>query len=113
MFHIYCPYCQEMREEEEFHVKGQAHLARPLAPESCSDKEWGEYLHFRANPKGIHHEIWHHAVGCRKFFNIARDTATYEIKLVYKSGEAPDLETKVDLVKTSNLVDKTIKGAAL
>jgi sarcosine oxidase subunit delta len=90
MFHIYCPYCEEMREEEEFHAKGQAHIARPLDPDSCSDKEWGEFLHFRSNPKGLHHEIWHHAIGCRKYFNVARDTATYEIKLVYKMGEKPE-----------------------
>ena len=30
MFHIYCPHCCEHREEEEFHVKGQAHIARPV-----------------------------------------------------------------------------------
>ncbi|MGO1297157.1 MAG: sarcosine oxidase subunit delta [Vibrio sp.] len=89
MFHIYCPYCQEMREEEEFHAKGQASIARPLDPDNCSDKEWGEFLHFRTNPKGTHHEMWHHAVGCRKYFNIVRNTATYEIEQVYKMGEEP------------------------
>ena len=41
MFHIYCPHCCEHREEEEFHVKGQAHIARPLDPEALSDEEWG------------------------------------------------------------------------
>ena len=47
MFHIYCPHCCEHREEEEFHVKGQAHIARPLDPEALSDEEWGNYLYFR------------------------------------------------------------------
>lgn len=94
MFHIYCPHCQEMREEEEFHVKGQAHIARPLDPEQCSDKEWGEYLYFRSNPRGLHHEIWVHSAGCRKFFNVTRDTATYEIKQVYLMGEQPESPAK-------------------
>jgi len=42
MFHIYCPHCGEHREEEEFHVKGQAHIARPLDPEALSDEGVGE-----------------------------------------------------------------------
>ncbi|PWI33573.1 sarcosine oxidase subunit delta [Vibrio albus] len=89
MFHIYCPYCQEMREEEEFHAQGQAHIARPVDPDNCSDKEWGEFLYYRKNPKGLHEEMWYHSAGCRKFFNVTRNTATYEIKRVYKMGEKP------------------------
>jgi len=89
MFIIYCPHCEEHREEEEFHSEGQAHLERPLDPEKCSDKEWGEYLYFRKNERGLRHEMWSHAVGCRKFFNVTRHTVTYEIKEVYKIGEQP------------------------
>ena len=89
MFLIYCPYCEEHREEEEFHPKGQAHIARPANPEACSDKQWGDYLFFRDNPRGIHHELWVHAVGCRKFFNITRNTVTYEILETYRIGEQP------------------------
>ncbi|WP_303856746.1 sarcosine oxidase subunit delta [Salinicola salarius] len=91
MFHIYCPYCEEHREEEEFHPRGQAHLERPADPESCSDVEWGDYLFFRDNPRGIHHELWVHSVGCRKFFNITRHTANYEILETYKMGERPSI----------------------
>ena len=89
MFYIYCPNCQEHREEEEFHASGQAHLVRPLDPEALSDKEWANFLYFRKNPRGLHHELWVHAIGCRKFFNITRDTVTYEIKETYKVGELP------------------------
>jgi sarcosine oxidase subunit delta len=89
MFYIYCPHCEEQREEEEFHPAGQAHIPRPLDPQSCSDKEWGEYLFFRSNPKGLHHELWVHSIGCRKFFNMTRDTQSYAIKEVYKIGEQP------------------------
>ena len=89
MFYIYCPNCQEHREEEEFHAIGQAHIARAKDPEALSDEQWAEYLYFRKNPRGLHHEMWVHAIGCRKFFNITRDTVTYEIKETYKVGEQP------------------------
>ena len=98
MFHIYCPHCCEHREEEEFHVKGQAHIARPLDPEELSDEEWGNYLYFRKNPRGLHHELWVHNTGCRKFFNVTRDTVTYEIKEVYKVGEQPSVVSSADKV---------------
>ncbi|SER45838.1 sarcosine oxidase subunit delta [Vreelandella subterranea] len=89
MLHIYCPYCEELREEEEFHPKGQAHITRPADPDACSDEEWGDYLFFRDNPRGIHHEMWVHAIGCRKFFNVTRNTVTYEILETYPMGEQP------------------------
>lgn len=96
MFLIYCPHCCEYREEEEFHVKGQAHIARPLDPEALSDEEWGNYLYFRKNPRGLHHELWVHSAGCRKFFNVTRDTVTYEIREVYKVGEQPSVVSTAD-----------------
>ena len=87
MFLIHCPYCEEDRGEEEFHASGEGHIIRPENPEACSDEEWGNYLFFRKNPRGIHHELWHHTIGCRKFFYITRDTQSYEIKETYKVGE--------------------------
>ena len=89
MLSIHCPHCQEHREEDEFHYKGQAHIARPENPDECSDEEWGDYLYFRKNPKGIHHEMWVHALGCRKFFNVTRNTLTNEIHETYRIGEQP------------------------
>jgi len=86
MLHIYCPHCGEHREEDEFHYKGQAHIARPLDPESCTDEQWGDYLYFRDNPRGLHREVWFHSAGCRKFFNVVRDTQTYEIHESYLIG---------------------------
>ncbi len=89
MFSIYCPHCCEYREEEEFHAIGEAHIARPVDPDALTDAEWASYLYIRKNPRGLHHEQWVHAIGCRKFFNITRDTVSYEIKETYKIGEAP------------------------
>ncbi len=89
MLHIRCPYCQELRGEEEFHYHGEAHIARPLQPESRSDEEWGDYLFFRNNPRGIHHEMWNHAAGCRRYFNVTRNTLSYEILETYAVGAQP------------------------
>jgi len=86
MFLIHCPYCEEHREEEEFHAAGQAHIPRPLDPDSVSDEEWANYLYFRKNPRGEHRELWVHAAGCGKYFNVLRNTQTYEIYKTYKTG---------------------------
>jgi len=91
MLHIYCPHCQEYREEEEFRPKGEAHIARPTNPEETSDEAWGDYLFFRTNPRGLHHEQWYHGAGCRKFFNVTRDTVSYEILETYKVGETSSI----------------------
>ena len=48
-----------------------------------------DYLFMRANPKGRHREQWGHAYGCRRWFNVERDTVTYRITAVYKPGEDP------------------------
>jgi sarcosine oxidase subunit delta len=91
VLHIHCPYCQELRAEEEFHYNGEAHIARPLQPEDLSDEQWGDYLFFRKNPRGIHHEMWHHAAGCRRYFNVTRNTLSYEILETYALGVAPSV----------------------
>ena len=41
----------------------------------------------RKNPKGVHYERWMHAKGCRRYFNVARDTVTHEIYAVYEMGQ--------------------------
>ena len=87
MLHIYCPYCEEHREEAEFHYAGQAHIARPYDPDNTTDETWGNYLFFRKNPKGNHQEMWAHATGCRQYFNVVRNTLTYEILESYRIGE--------------------------
>lgn len=79
MFVLFCPHCQEKREEEEFGYAGEAFRIRPLTPETVSDEAWGDYLFMRTNPKGWHWELWSHATGCRKFFVVKRNTATNAI----------------------------------
>ncbi len=87
MLLIHCPYCEETRDEDEFSYQGEAHIERPKAPESLSDAEWGDYLFFRKNPRGLHHEMWQHTAGCRKYFNVSRHTVSYEILETYRIGE--------------------------
>jgi heterotetrameric sarcosine oxidase delta subunit len=53
---------------------------------------WSNYLFNKENPKGIHYERWMHSYGCRRWFNVARDTVTHEIHAIYKMGlPRPDL----------------------
>ncbi len=88
MFLIQCPWCGE-RDESEFSCVGEAHIVRPLRPESLNDEEWADYLFMRNNPKGVHREQWLHAAGCRRYFNAERDTVSYRISATYKIGEKP------------------------
>lgn len=92
MLRIHCPYCQELRDEPEFHYSGEAHIARPADPDACTDQEWGQYLYFRSNPRGLNREMWYHAAGCRKFFNVNRDTVSYEITRSYAIGDTTRLD---------------------
>lgn len=91
MLQIHCPYCNETREEVEFTYSGEAHITRPLDPDSLSDVEWGDYLFFRKNPRGLHHEMWNHAAGCRHYFNVTRHTVSYEILESYPMGAKPSV----------------------
>jgi sarcosine oxidase, subunit delta len=85
---IPCPWCGP-RDETEFSYGGQAHIAYPADPMACSDEEWAGYLFLRDNPKGWFLERWVHAHGCRRWFNAARHTLTYEIAAVYPPFTAP------------------------
>ena len=94
MFVIKCPYCGE-RDQTEFACHGEAHIARPETPAEINDEEWGNYLFFRSNPKGIHYERWTHDHGCRRWFNVTRDTVSDKIIKTYKMGESkPDIENE-------------------
>lgn len=86
MMLLTCPWCGP-RDETEYHYGGQAHVAYPENPIDLSDEEWADYLFFRDNPKGPFAERWSHSAGCRRWFNVVRDTATYEVLEVYTSTD--------------------------
>ncbi len=93
MLQIPCPWCGP-RDQSEFSYGGEAHIDRPADPASLSDEEWADYLFMRTNTKGLHAEQWLHAHGCRRWFNVLRDTVNYRIHAVYKMGEqAPEVES--------------------
>jgi len=65
---------------------------RPKQPTELSDDQWAQYLFMRKNIKGVQFERWNHAHGCRKWFNMIRDTSNDKIHAVYKMGEKPPKE---------------------
>ncbi|HEY7245547.1 MAG TPA: sarcosine oxidase subunit delta [Xanthobacteraceae bacterium] len=86
MLLVPCPWCGP-RDETEFRCGGEAHIKRPTDPDALSDDEWADYLFMRSNPKGDHRERWVHSHGCRRWFNVIRNTVTHEILAVYPMGE--------------------------
>ncbi len=86
MLLIPCPWCGP-REASEFSCGGEAHIARPRDPDTLSDADWADYLFMRKNPKGRHAERWVHSQGCRRWFNVVRDTASDDIVAVYRMGQ--------------------------
>ncbi len=97
MLIIKCPWCGA-RDQTEFSCYGEAHIVRPEQPDQLSDEQWGDYVFFRTNTKGTHYERWLHTHGCRRWFNVARNTVTDHIYATYKPGEPkPKLETEIKL----------------
>ena len=78
MLQLRCPWCG-LRDEVEFAYGGEADVAYPGDPAALSDEEWAEWLFFRDNPKGAFAERWVHTHGCRRWFDVVRDTVTNEI----------------------------------
>ena len=91
MLLIPCPWCGP-RDETEFRYGGQAGIVTPPDPDAIDDTAWADYLFMRDNPKGPFAERWVHSAGCRKWFNVIRDTATYRIAAIYRLDDPrPDL----------------------
>jgi heterotetrameric sarcosine oxidase delta subunit len=88
MLLITCPHCGP-RAESEFHNGGEAHIERPKDSAGLSDAEWAEFVFLRDNIKGVVLERWHHTQGCRRWFNAARNSVTYEILAIYPMGSPP------------------------
>ncbi|WP_426166642.1 sarcosine oxidase subunit delta [Sandarakinorhabdus sp. DWP1-3-1] len=72
---IPCPWCGP-RDEIEFRCDGEARPARPLA---AGDAEWADHLFMRTNRRGVHVERWLHVHGCRRWFDLTRDTARHRV----------------------------------
>jgi heterotetrameric sarcosine oxidase delta subunit len=80
---IRCPFCGE-RDSGEFSYLGAA-VSRPSA--EASQPEFFEAVYLRDNPCGRHRDLWYHAVGCRSWLVVTRDTRTHEILAVEFANE--------------------------
>lgn len=96
MLRIPCPWCGP-RDETEFGYGGQAHLKRPDNPDALDDAAWADFLFMRDNPQGPFVERWVHSHGCRRWFNLVRDTATDRIVASYRPDETPPEAVKMVL----------------
>lgn len=84
MITIRCPYCNELRPEDELQYCGEVYAVRPAAPLDADDLTWTEYLFMRANRKGLQFEHWCCTAGCGRWFKVARDTVSHEIVRVLR-----------------------------
>jgi sarcosine oxidase subunit delta len=86
MIVIRCPYCHELRTEEELTYGGEANLVCP-DPDTASDTQWTDYLFMRTNPKGAHAEQWCCSAGCGQWFKVVRHTVTHEVTEILRADE--------------------------
>ena len=84
MLIINCPYCGP-EINQNFQMRRGA-CKRPDGSKEIGDREWGEYVFIRANPKVCFMSAGY-THGCRKWFNCVRDTSTDEILVTYKLDE--------------------------
>jgi sarcosine oxidase subunit delta len=89
-------------------------VAYPENPNELTDRQWAEFLFYRDNTKGAFAERWLHSTGCRQWFNMLRDTVTYEIQAVYPMGTPrPDAPAPAPESGTaSTAADSTTTGTA-
>lgn len=111
MMLIECPFCGP-RDETEFSCGGEAHIARPLAENKISDADFADYLFMRDNPKGLFLERWRHSAGCRRWFNMARDTVSHDVVEVYPMGALPKTTAAKSVYNTSWRRDTAAEQAA-
>ena len=86
MLNIKCPYCGD-RSQKEFAYGGDGTVVRPKLNQEISDEKWDEFVYLRKSPRGKHIELWHHIAGCRRWFQVQRDTVTHEIFQTAKMSE--------------------------
>jgi heterotetrameric sarcosine oxidase delta subunit len=89
---IRCPFCGD-RDLTEFVYHGDAHYQRPDARETTAASQYLEAVYLRANPAGVHEELWYHAFGCRSWLRARRDTRTHEFHAV-EFVQAPEGSAK-------------------
>lgn len=69
------------RDAAEFTYLGDAGLLDRPAPEAGLHA-MHDHVYLRANPAGVHRELWYHVQGDRSWLVVTRDTVTQEITRV-------------------------------
>jgi heterotetrameric sarcosine oxidase delta subunit len=76
---IRCPYCG-LRDLSEFVSIGEAPSRRPDPNAPEAQRQFFERVYLRDNLAGPGEELWYHALGCRSWLRIVRDTRTHQIE---------------------------------
>lgn len=72
-----CPVCG-LRDSREFTYRGSAKdLERPAS--DAGEAAFFDYVYIRENPAGPNRELWHHAMGCRSWLLVTRDTVSHQV----------------------------------
>ena len=77
---IDCPACG-LRDVGEFVYLGDSAPRRPEGLDA-SMEAMVDYVHLRDNPAGRLRELWYHALGCRCWLAVDRDTRDHSISCV-------------------------------
>lgn len=78
---IACPYCG-LRDLSEFVTIGEALTRRPDPGAPDAAEQFFAYTYLRDNFAGRGKEFWYHALGCRSWLTVVRDTRTHDIESV-------------------------------
>ncbi|MBN8910969.1 MAG: sarcosine oxidase subunit delta [Rhizobiales bacterium] len=84
---IACPHCGE-RSLDEFLYSGDATVTRPDFASPTAMDEYVAYTFERANPPGLHRELWYHAAGCHAWLVVTRNVSTHAITKVELARDA-------------------------
>ena len=70
------------RDAQEFVYLGDAGLIHRPDGMTASVESFHDYAYLRANPAGLHRELWYHEQGDRSWLVVTRNTVTHEITKV-------------------------------
>jgi methylglutamate dehydrogenase subunit B len=93
---INCPHCGP-RSSQEFRYRGDATRARPDTAIATAE-EVADHLYLRDNPCGEHREHWFHAMGCRSWLVVVRDTLTHAIASVATARAPASADARAETV---------------
>ncbi len=97
MLLIPCPWCGP-RDETEFALRRRGAHRAARRHRRADRRGVGRLPLHAQEPEGRHLEHWVHAYGCRRWFNVERDTVSYRITAVYKPGEPAAAGDRSDAV---------------